>query len=103
MLPTLNVTGDVVLAEHVSHRLGKVGLGDLVLVRSPGDPKKTVTKRVVGMEGDKVSFFVNPMSSDRCRTAVVIMPLICYFRFIAFLLSIYMDGVEALTHIFLNI
>ncbi|KAF3442305.1 hypothetical protein FNV43_RR16221 [Rhamnella rubrinervis] len=71
MLPTLNVTGDVVLAEHVSHRLGKVGLGDLVLVRSPGDPKKTVTKRVVGMEGDKVSFFVDPMSSDICRTAVV--------------------------------
>ena len=39
MLPTLNLTGDVVLAEHVSHRIGKVGRGDLVLVRSPVDPR----------------------------------------------------------------
>ncbi|XP_015877908.2 mitochondrial ATP-independent inner membrane protease subunit 1a [Ziziphus jujuba] len=70
MLPTLNITGDVVLAEHVSHRFGKVGPGDLVLVRSPDDPRKTVTKRIVGVEGDKVTFLV-PMSTHQYRTAVV--------------------------------
>ena len=68
MLPTLNLTGDVVLAEHVSHRIGKVGTGDLVLVRSPVDPRRILTKRVVGMEGDTVSFYVDPMYS---RTTVV--------------------------------
>lgn len=71
MLPTLNMSGDVVIAEHVSHRLGKVGPGDLVLVRSPVDPKKIVTKRVLGMEGDKVTFSVDPNFSFRSRTAVV--------------------------------
>ncbi|GLT53326.1 hypothetical protein SLA2020_266060 [Shorea laevis] len=39
MLPTLNLTGDVLLAEHLSPRLGKVGSGDVVLVRSPVDPE----------------------------------------------------------------
>ena len=64
MLPTLNLTGDVVLAEHVSHRIGKVGRGDLVLVRSPVDPRRILTKRVVGMEGDTVCFYVDPMYSQ---------------------------------------
>ncbi|XP_057507095.1 mitochondrial ATP-independent inner membrane protease subunit 1a isoform X3 [Actinidia eriantha] len=71
MLPTLNLTGDVVLAEHVSTRLVMVGPGDVVLVRSPENPRKTVTKRIVGMEGDTVTFLVDPMNSDRCRTMVV--------------------------------
>ncbi|XP_024028243.1 mitochondrial inner membrane protease subunit 1 [Morus notabilis] len=71
MLPTLNLTGDVVIAEHVSHRLGKISRGDLVLVCSPQNPRKIVTKRVVGMEGDTVSFFLDPNFGDRYRTAVV--------------------------------
>ncbi|XP_030490299.2 mitochondrial ATP-independent inner membrane protease subunit 1a [Cannabis sativa] len=71
MLPTLNVTGDVVITEHVSHRLGKLGRGDLVLVRSPENPGKIMTKRIVGMEGDRVSYFLDPNFGERCRTAVV--------------------------------
>ncbi|GMY33473.1 birch protein [Fagus crenata] len=71
MLPTLNLTGDVLLAEHVSPRLGKAGPGDVVLLRSPVDPRRTLTKRVVGMEGDTVTFFVDPMRTDTCQTVVV--------------------------------
>ncbi|BFG28923.1 hypothetical protein CerSpe_151970 [Prunus speciosa] len=71
MLPTLNISGDVLLSEHVSHRFGKVGAGDLVLVRSPNDPRKIVTKRILGMEGDQVTFFVDPKHSDRSQTTVV--------------------------------
>ncbi|GAV78683.1 Peptidase_S24 domain-containing protein, partial [Cephalotus follicularis] len=63
MLPTLNMSGDVVLAEHVSHRLGKVGHGDVVLVRSPQDPRKIVTKRIVAMEGDRVPILVDPTTT----------------------------------------
>ncbi|KAK6270257.1 hypothetical protein POUND7_007362 [Theobroma cacao] len=71
MLPTLNLTGDVVLAEHLSHRVGKLGPGDVVLVRSPFDPKKTLTKRIVAMEGDKVAFSLDPTRSHSSRSLVV--------------------------------
>ncbi|KAK3009355.1 hypothetical protein RJ639_013091 [Escallonia herrerae] len=71
MLPTLNMTGDVILAEYVSHRLGKVGPGDVVLVRSPENPRKTISKRIVGMEGDTVTYLVDPNFSLRSRTILV--------------------------------
>lgn len=64
MLPTLNLTGDVVLTERVSHRLGKLGRGDLVLLRSPLDPNRILTKRIVGMEGDTVTFLTDPTCAD---------------------------------------
>ncbi|MED6118137.1 hypothetical protein PIB30_000119 [Stylosanthes scabra] len=70
MLPTLNMVGDIVLAEHLSQRLGKVRHGDLVVVRSPSDPKKSITKRIMGMEGDTVTYF-DPMLGDATRVAVV--------------------------------
>ncbi|KAJ8761298.1 hypothetical protein K2173_001354 [Erythroxylum novogranatense] len=71
MLPTLSLTGDLVLAERITPRLGKVGIGDVVLVRSPENPRKVVTKRVVGVEGDRVTYFVDPKNSDRCQTILV--------------------------------
>ncbi|KAK1414357.1 hypothetical protein QVD17_30101 [Tagetes erecta] len=71
MLPTLNLTGDVVLSEYISHRLGKVVPGDVVLIQSPENPRKMITKRVLAMEGEVVSFLVDPSRSDRSRTVVV--------------------------------
>ncbi|WZZ38106.1 hypothetical protein YC2023_034365 [Brassica napus] len=71
MLPTLNLTGDVILAEHVSHRFGKIGLGDVVLVRSPTDPMKMVTKRVLGLEGHRLSFYADPLVGDDSVNVVV--------------------------------
>ncbi|GAB2284282.1 hypothetical protein Dimus_018745 [Dionaea muscipula] len=71
MLPTLNVRGDVLLSDRVSHRLGKVGVGDVVLVKSPENPRKTITKRIVAMEGDRVSLFGDPMRSDFSSTFVM--------------------------------
>lgn len=70
MLPTLNIAGDVVLVEHVSPRIGKVGHGDLVLVKSPLNPNRNLTKRVVAMEGDTVTYF-DPLNSEDSRIAVV--------------------------------
>lgn len=73
MLPTLNITGDVLLVDQLSHRLGKVGSGDLVLVRSPLDPRKFITKRIVAMEGDKVSFSseLDPTRNYKSQSLVV--------------------------------
>ena len=72
MLPTMNLTGDVILAEHISSRFGKLSVGDVVLVSSPENPRKTVTKRILGLEGDKVAFLVDPsFGSGNYRTIVV--------------------------------
>nr|ACU16711.1 unknown [Glycine max] len=70
MLPTLNVAGDVLLADHLSPRLGNIGHGDLVLVRSPLNPKIRLTKRVVAVEGDTVTYF-DPLHSEAAQVAVV--------------------------------
>ncbi|XP_050370611.1 uncharacterized protein LOC126788646 [Argentina anserina] len=70
MLPTLNVSGDIMLEEHVSHRLGRIVPGDVVIVQSPDDPKRMVVKRVLGLEGDKVAFF-DPHRIFRHSSAVV--------------------------------
>ncbi|TXG66626.1 hypothetical protein EZV62_007901 [Acer yangbiense] len=70
MLPTLNLTGDIVLSEHFSHRLGRVRAGDLVLLRLPVDPAKIAVKRIVAMEGDRVTFF-DSNASDLLQTLVV--------------------------------
>ncbi|KAJ8761882.1 hypothetical protein K2173_005593 [Erythroxylum novogranatense] len=61
MLPMLSLTGDL------------VDLGDVVLVRSPENPRKVVTKRVVGVEGDRVTYFVDPKNSDRCQTILLMV------------------------------
>ncbi|KAL1537977.1 Mitochondrial ATP-independent inner membrane protease subunit 1a, variant 2 [Salvia divinorum] len=70
MLPTLNFTGDVLLVDKLSPLLGKVGTGDVVLVRSPENPRRSLTKRILGVEGDTVTFLVDPGRSDRSRSVV---------------------------------
>ncbi|KAM7270616.1 hypothetical protein ACFE04_029830 [Oxalis oulophora] len=71
MLPSINLNGDLVLAERISTRFSNVGSGDIVLLRSPIVPRKVVTKRVVGVEGDNVTYFVDPKNSDEQKTIVV--------------------------------
>eukprot|EP00049_Salpingoeca_infusionum_P009386 m.156510 g.156510 ORF g.156510 m.156510 type:complete len:247 (-) comp14323_c1_seq5:4678-5418(-) len=67
MEPTLNRSGDLVLAETISTRRGKLQCGDIVVARSPRNPKVLVCKRIIGMEGDRVC--TNPtMHPHRFRT-----------------------------------
>ena len=54
MLPTFNHRGDVVLMERVSVLLDGVENGDVVISRSPANPKHTVCKRVLGRQGDHI-------------------------------------------------
>ncbi|XP_078437299.1 mitochondrial ATP-independent inner membrane protease subunit 1a-like [Wolffia australiana] len=74
MLPTLNLSGDVLLVDRLSILLGNVSVGDVVLIQSPEDPLKTVTKRVTGWEGDSVSFSVNPVRGDRSSSKSLVVP-----------------------------
>ncbi|XP_012452889.1 uncharacterized protein LOC105774866 [Gossypium raimondii] len=71
MLPTLGITGNVLLMERISTRTGKLRPGDVVFFRSPENPRRVVCKRLVGMEGDQVTYVVDPKNSDKCNTIVV--------------------------------
>ncbi|XP_059289248.1 mitochondrial ATP-independent inner membrane protease subunit 1a-like [Lycium ferocissimum] len=71
MLPTFNLTGDLVLAERISTRFEKMKRGDVVLVRSPENPRKIVIKRLIGMGGDTVRYVVDHGSNDKEHTVVV--------------------------------
>ena len=53
-------------------RLGRVAPGDIVLMISPEDPRKSVVKRVVGMQGDSVTYLVDPGKSDSSSRTVVV-------------------------------
>lgn len=61
MLPTFNLSGDILLLEHLSSRFEKIKPGDVVMARSPANPRLVVCKRVLGLEGDSVT--VLPTSS----------------------------------------
>ncbi|XP_020101080.1 mitochondrial inner membrane protease subunit 1 [Ananas comosus] len=71
MLPTMNLTGDVVAVDRITARWGSVAVGDVVLLLSPENPRKTVAKRIMGLEGDAVTYLVDPAKGDESKTAVV--------------------------------
>ena len=56
MLPTLGLSGDVVLMWPTASGLITPQLGDVVICSSPTDPTSTVCKRVVGLPGDVVKY-----------------------------------------------
>ncbi|TKY68340.1 Mitochondrial inner membrane protease subunit 1 [Spatholobus suberectus] len=60
MLPAIDLTTSVFLMEKISTRFGKVARGDIVVLRHPQDPRRFMTKRVVGLEGDSVTYISNP-------------------------------------------
>lgn len=53
MEPTLR-SNNILLAERVSKRLQNYERGDIVIAKSPIEPKILVCKRVVGLPGDKI-------------------------------------------------
>ncbi|KAI0507365.1 hypothetical protein KFK09_013488 [Dendrobium nobile] len=71
MLPTINITGDIVAVERISPRWSLISVGDIILLRSPENPMKTVTKRVLGLEGDAVTFLVDPAKGFLSKTVLV--------------------------------
>ncbi|KAJ1413489.1 Peptidase S26A, signal peptidase I [Sesbania bispinosa] len=71
MLPTIDLKPNVFLAERISTRFGKVACGDIVVLRSPQNPRKHITKRLVGMEGDSVTYLSSPKNSDKHENVLV--------------------------------
>uniref|UniRef100_A0A8C4K0S5 Mitochondrial inner membrane protease subunit n=1 Tax=Dromaius novaehollandiae TaxID=8790 RepID=A0A8C4K0S5_DRONO len=53
MEPTIQ-NSDIVFSENLSRHFYCIRKGDIVIVKSPNDPKSNICKRVIGLEGDKV-------------------------------------------------
>lgn len=49
MIPTFNPSGDVIFAEMVSPRIGRLERGDVVIAVPPQNPKLRVCKRIIGL------------------------------------------------------
>jgi inner membrane protease subunit 1 len=71
MLPTMDLTPNIFLAEKISTRFGKVAHWDIVVHRSPQNPRKIFTKRLVGLEGDTITYVSDPDNDDKHETVVV--------------------------------
>lgn len=54
MMPTFNHRGDVALLEHISVQFNTIKKGDIVVARSVQNPRHSVCKRVLGLEGDQI-------------------------------------------------
>ena len=53
MEPTL-VSGEYVIVDRISYRLGSPHRGDIIVFHFPRDPKEEYIKRVIGLPGDEV-------------------------------------------------
>ncbi|XP_057637564.1 mitochondrial inner membrane protease subunit 1 isoform X2 [Chionomys nivalis] len=53
MEPTIQ-NSDIVFAENLSRHFYAIQRGDIVIAKSPSDPKSNICKRVIGLEGDKI-------------------------------------------------
>jgi signal peptidase I len=53
MEPTL-VSGEYVIVDRISYRLGSPHRGDIIVFHFPRDPKEEYIKRIIGLPGDEV-------------------------------------------------
>ncbi|XP_076354086.1 mitochondrial inner membrane protease subunit 1 isoform X2 [Tachypleus tridentatus] len=53
MEPTI-FSNDIILTEHITVLRQKIETGDIVVCRSPINPRQYICKRVVGLPGDKI-------------------------------------------------
>uniref|UniRef100_A0A6I8PGV1 Mitochondrial inner membrane protease subunit n=1 Tax=Ornithorhynchus anatinus TaxID=9258 RepID=A0A6I8PGV1_ORNAN len=53
MEPTIQ-SSDIVFTECLSRHFYGIQRGDIIIAKSPSDPKSNICKRVVGLEGDKI-------------------------------------------------
>ncbi|KAJ0536813.1 putative lexA/Signal peptidase-like superfamily [Helianthus annuus] len=63
MLPTFDLTNEIVLLDRISTRHGNAGPNDVVILQSPENPKTFVTKRNIGVED--VGEFLETGRSER--------------------------------------
>ncbi|KAG8223730.1 hypothetical protein J437_LFUL003636 [Ladona fulva] len=55
MEPTIQ-SKNVILTENITPRLRRIRKGDIVIARSPSNPREKICKRVIALPGDRVSW-----------------------------------------------
>jgi mitochondrial inner membrane protease subunit 1 len=71
MLPTMDSTPSFFLVEKISPRFGKVAHGDIVCLTSPTNPRESYVKRLIGLEGDSITYVVDCGNGYKRETVVV--------------------------------
>lgn len=71
MQPTIDSSPSFFLAERISPRFGKVAHGDIVCLRSPQNPRESYGKRVIGLEGDSITYVADRGNGYKHETVVV--------------------------------
>ncbi|CAJ2657345.1 unnamed protein product [Trifolium pratense] len=74
MLPTIDATSTIFLTERISTRFGKVAHGDIVVLRLPHNPRQTVAKRLVGLEGDRITYVSSRLSKKKKKKHMFLVP-----------------------------
>lgn len=77
MEPTIQ-NSDIVFAENLSRHFYGIQRGDIVIAKSPSDPKSSICKRVIGLEGDKI-LADNPPDIFKSRNYVSNVPIMLFF------------------------
>ena len=74
MLPTMSVSGEIVIENVISQKIDPNGLsrGDLVVLVSPRNPEQHICKRVIGLSGDIIC--VDPTGQYAGSTEHVVVP-----------------------------
>eukprot|EP00126_Sphaerothecum_destruens_P011035 Sdes_comp20843_c0_seq1m17548 len=54
MMPTINSEGDILLIECISSRKKALKKGDIVISKSPSEPRNLLCKRITAMPGEKI-------------------------------------------------
>ncbi|XP_043268700.1 mitochondrial inner membrane protease subunit 1 [Venturia canescens] len=55
MEPTI-FSNTLLFTEHLSPRLQKLSKGDIIIAKSPSEPRQHICKRITGLPGDKVRY-----------------------------------------------
>ncbi|KAL5073440.1 hypothetical protein RYX36_012424 [Vicia faba] len=74
MLLVIDLNPSIFLAERITPRSGKITHKDIVFFGSPQNPRRTVTKRVIGLEGDSITYVSNPENNDNDKHERVVAP-----------------------------
>lgn len=78
MEPTI-FSEDIILTEHITPRFNRIHRGDVIIARSPSNPRHHICKRVVALEGDKVkNGFHTHIVSNGVITVDLCLCGICY-------------------------
>jgi signal peptidase I len=76
MLPTFNLTGDVMLVEHISKHFKSLERGDVIVCMSPSVPGRAVLKRIIGMVGKENNTNSMPILCNLPSTFLTLLFLI---------------------------